>query len=268
MNDLWIKDIMTQKFLNSDLTRLIMLKYFVKDGVLSKRYNKKDTLEYIYRMYSDYENLREINPNIRIRNIHRYGISDIKDYFEMNLEKWKEYSQNNSLIWDERYNYIVNNYDEKEMAEITSRLIDMLSQKYFSLKIGSLKEMNVKQCKDDTKIDEFGISAFRNRVFEDMQYCPLCEEYNIENLVAVHILPSQYITEEQELLDKNNGLLLCRNHAKEYIDGKYWFKENGFVNNISSKNVSDKMHLSLQIRTKKRRSYIKRYEQICRSSNK
>ena len=34
MNDLWIKDIMTQKFLNSDITRLLMIHSMICDGAL------------------------------------------------------------------------------------------------------------------------------------------------------------------------------------------------------------------------------------------
>ena len=42
---------------------------------------------------------------------------------------------------------------------------------------------------EDTDLKYFGQGAFRNHLMEEMQYCVCCDEYNINKLHAVHILP-------------------------------------------------------------------------------
>jgi len=51
-----------------------------------------------------------------------------------------------------------------------------------------------------------------------------------------------------------------------YINKKFYFAENGFIKNISSNNVSSKMHLELNVR-KKRQPYILKYLQYIKEED-
>lgn len=261
MNEKWIKDIMSQKFLNSDITRLIMLRAFVQDKVLKGVYKKTEVLEYIYRVYSDNESIRILNPNVIIRHINRYGVSDIKDILELTIDEWKNNAPNAVLFDDERFIFLRDVDESPEMGILTYQLCDMLNRKYFTEQLKEPKILDLEVCKQDTNIVTFGKSLYRNRVFEDLQYCPLCEESNIEDLYVVHILPAKYCT-DNDLCDKNNGLIMCSDHSKDYISGNFVFKENGFVKNIRSSIVHPAMHLSVSVKTPKRREYIKKRLEI------
>lgn len=259
MNDLWMKDIMTQNFINSDATRLIMLDAFTSKGELLGVYKKSDIMEYIYRVYTDYPEVSKINPDSRIRNIKWYGISDVKHVLDICLNEWKQNAANDTLVFDDRYIYIKDiGNDGRLMCKYTRQMSQMLKKKYFSVDFGSPLDVDVNLCKDDKNIEVFGKSIYRNRVFEDVQYCPLCEEVDTDNLFAVHILDSKYCDNDEELIDKSNGLIMCREHAMDYLDNRFVFKENGFVENISSSIVSEKMHLSICVKSRKRKNYIRR----------
>ena len=263
MNDAWIKDIMTQKFLNSDLSRLIMLRAFTEEEKICDIYRKARILEYMYRVYSDYPQTSIINPDARIRNIHRYGISDIKYILEKALEEWKGYAANDILLFDDRYIYLKDiGDDKKELGKVTRQVCDMLATKYFSIRLLEPMQLDEYECAQDTNTETFGVSLFRNRVFEDIQYCPLCEEVQIDKLRAVHILPAKYCDSSDEFLDKNNGMIFCKEHAEEYLSGKFWFKESGFIKNNGSQIVSEQMHLSIRVKNKKRRKYIMKNEKL------
>ena len=72
----WMQDLMSQKFLSSDVTRLIMIYGLTNSGTLQRANKKTELIEYIYRVYSDYEDTAKANPDIRIKNIKYYGVSD------------------------------------------------------------------------------------------------------------------------------------------------------------------------------------------------
>lgn len=270
MRDLWMQDIMMQKFLDSDSTRIILLYALTSSNEIQPVYKKRNILEYIYRTYSDNSQLASVNPNAKIRNIKRYGLSDIKGILEQALDEWKTYAQNQILFSDDRYIYISieENNDNKALAKYTLQVTKMLQKKYFSMIFDTPHQLDLDVCKKDSDIEKFGKSLYRNRVFEDIQYCPLCEETNIENLVAVHILPAEYCQLDEEIVDKNNGLIMCREHANDYLQKKFVFKENGFVENIGSQIVDNYMHLSLEVKNKKRRTYIKRTYELMHDNQK
>lgn len=261
MNDAWIKDVIAQKFLNSDITRIIVLRAFVQTGVLCGAYKKSTIMEYVYRVFSDYEEIRSIHPDARIRNINRYGITDLKYVLETALKEWQEYAINDVLVHDERYIYLRNIAEnEIELGKYTLQLSNMLLKKYFAIELHEPLTVKTDYCKEDWNLETFGQSLYRNRVFEDIQYCPLCEEVDTNMLRVVHILPACFCEQEEELIDKNNGLILCKYHAKDYVDKKFYFEENGFARNICSSLVSNKMHLAIQIKNRQRREYIRRYK--------
>ena len=169
------------------------------------------------------------------------------------------------MLDDDRFIYIQGIDDELEMGKYTHQIITMFSKKYFGVEIKSPIKLDVNLCREDDNLQIFGKSIYRNRVFEDMQYCPLCEEVDTEQLQVVHIVPARYCLSDEEIFDKNNGLIMCREHAIDYLQGKFHFLENGFVKNINSDIVSEKMHLAISVKTRKRREFLEKY---CRIVNR
>ena len=67
---------------------------------------------------------------------------------------------------------------------------------------------------DDHNLQAFGQGVYRNRILEDMQYCPLCESIDLSDLYCVHIFENSMGASEEDMCDKNNGILLCKRHAE------------------------------------------------------
>lgn len=254
LNNLWIKDIMLQKFIESDYTRIIMLSYFCSQNLMNKVICKKNVLEYIYRVYSDYPEIAKKSNYLKINKINRYGLIDIAFVLEKALSDWDFYQEHNSLTYDDIYIYL-NITESQEVLSITKNVVNMLKKKYCNVFFGEPKEIKLLDFENDNlEISRQGI--FRNRVFEDIQYCPLCEEIVTENLYSVHIIPKTLCSND-ELCDKSNGLVMCKTHMNDYVMGKFYFDERGFVKNISSNVVNEKMHLGLAVRNDCRGYYLK-----------
>lgn len=255
--DLWMQDIMKQKFLNSDITRIILLYGIIKNDCFNKPVNRIIILEYIYRTYADNPDISNVNPDTRIRHIHRYGLHDIKDILSNALKEWDLYAENHCLRFDEINIYVnVPNVEKEKLLLNTKMITQMIQKKYFKFNFHEPYELLIENCINDSDTEVFGKSLYKNRVLEDIQYCPLCEETSTDKLRVVHILPSICCNEEQ-LIDKNNALIMCVEHARDYINGKFYFLENGFVKNINSNIVEEWMHLSIDVKNKERRKYIR-----------
>lgn len=144
---------------------------------------------------------------------------------------------------------------------ITKNISHMFQTKYFIFDYRDPIKLDPNELIDDKNPDVFGKSIYRNRVFEDMQYCQICEETKTSNLFCVHIVPANYCTDE-EITDKNNGLIMCKKHFEDYIDRKFLFKENGFIKLLKPCNINDKTHLSVRVKNIKRRFFLKKYQDI------
>ena len=259
----WMQDLMSQKFLSSDVTRLIMIYGLTNSGTLQRANKKTELIEYIYRVYSDYEDTAKANPDIRIKNIKYYGVSDIRYILDRALNEWMNYAPNGVIQHDERYIYI--NLDSTFLISAvnpTRMVADMFMKKYFAFSFSDPFELSIEECRNDTDMQCFGVGIFRNRVFEDIQYCPLCEETKLSELVAVHLLPAKHCLDDEQLVDKNNGMIFCKEHAHLYLDNKFVFRENGFVKVLKPCGLSEKMHLGISVKNQKRREYLRRMYDI------
>lgn len=262
MDKRWIQDIMSQQFTNGTFvnpTRLIMATCIVSPPV-SKRISKAVVLEYIYRTFADHPEIAERNPNVMIRNICNYGLNDIEDSLEEALYDWCADAKNNILTYDNRWIYFDVDAEDETLEKSTMQVVQMLYKKYFKMEVLRPIDITEEDVKNDTDLVGFGSGIFKRRVLEDIQYCPLCEETRQENLYAVHIFPNKYNTSESKV-DKENGLIFCLEHAQEYIDGRFYFSESGFIKNTMTETVDKRMHLSFAILTKKRKAYLKKYMQ-------
>lgn len=66
-------------------------------------------------------------------------------------------------------------------------------------------------------------TKFKKRAFEDINYCACCEEININNLQAIHL------DFTKELDNPMNSIILCKENARLYYDGKFEFSKTGKI---------------------------------------
>lgn len=252
----FIEDAMSQVFLISNgyynPTRIVILCSFI-DNCFDKEFkiNKNYIKEYIYCYYIVNKEIAKYNPNLAIRFIPKYGINDFDEILDEELKDWDSNSKNHILKFDDEYIYL--GFEINESIANNFKIIgNMLMEKYFNKKFIPPFILGEKELINDETLLPFGKSNFFYLAMEDMQYCPLCENANMDELYAVHILPSKYCTLEEQK-DKNNSMLLCKSHAEDYINKKFYFDKRGFVKNISSSLVNEKMHIDLKLRKKKQR---------------
>lgn len=263
MNQLWFEDMMKQTF-NEEIcfnpTKLIILDYISNNDSLKTVYLLKDIIEYVFETYIDNPDIAEQHPSYIVRKIGTYGIKDINDIVKDALTSWERDATNNILSFSDNYLYL--NMDEKEFEEVgknTQLLCKMLYKKHFKDDIPKPKVLLPEITDmDDKEIEIFGKSLYRNRVLEDIQYCPICEETDINKLVVVHIVNKSMGADQDEILDKNNGLIFCKKHAMAYNQNKIEFNELGFVSKDEVDDVEFGMHLSFAIRNKKRKEFLKK----------
>lgn len=259
----FIEDAMSQIFLVSNgyynPTRIVILFSIIDIGACDNKIKKEDVVEYIYRYYIVNSEIAKHNPNLSIRVIPKYGINDFLEILDQELTDWDSNSKNHILKYDSNYIYI--NFDIDELAKNNIKIIgNMLMEKYFNKKFEYPFSLDDDEIKADEQLLPFGKSNYFYVALEDMQYCPLCENTLIDDLYVVHILPSKYCSTEG-MSDKNNSIILCKNHAEDYVNKKFYFNARGFVQNISSEIVNEKMHLEIGIRRKKQ-EYINKYVDI------
>lgn len=263
MDQRWFEDIMSQTF-HEDIcfnpSKLFLLQFLMLSNSVEKKYMVKDFQRYLYRIYSDNPDVAIKHPSYIIRNIQKYGVSDLCDLATDTLDSWKRDAQNSVLHSNEKA--IVLDIDLQDIEDTvlsTKRLCKMLFKKLYKCippEVDDIKGEVITQ--DDHDIQRFGQGPFRRRVLEDMQYCPICEEIATEKLVCVHIYEKTQGASTAELCDKDNGLIFCIEHAKQFFDRKFVIDELGFIKNIDSKDVEEGAHLSFAIRSGKRKEYLQK----------
>lgn len=92
-------------------------------------------------------------------------------------------------------------------------------------------------------------SEFRKRLLKRYNGCCLCGLSNPELLIASHIQPWS-MSDKNEKVDDNNGLLLCPNHDQLFDKGFITFSDDGEI--IISEKLSEKDRALTNILTTKR----------------
>lgn len=114
---------------------------------------------------------------------------------------------------------------------------------------------------DDRDIDLFGKSSIKKLIFEELQYCPLCENIVYDDLYVTHILFNDETQDDNDSINPNNLLLMCRDEWIDYEKGLFVFDEFGKVVNKGSMLVNNRMRLSQRLLNSERKAYIiKHYE--------
>lgn len=267
MNQMWFEDMMKQTF-NEDIcfnpTKLLILDFISYNNEIKSAYSLKELIEYVYEVYIDNPKIAEQHPSYMIRKIETYGVNDIRIVVEDALGAWIRDAINDILSFSDNYLYLkLDENDRDDIGKNTQRLCKMLYKKHFKGDIPRPRDLLTEIVGlDDKNIELFGKSIYRNRVLEDMQYCPICENTEIENLVVVHILNDSMGADETERTDKNNGLIFCKKHADAYNNREIEFNELGFVSKDEVDDVEFGMHLSFAIRNKNRKYYLKKRQEL------
>lgn len=256
METAFYQDIMLQKFNVGTFynpTRFLMLYVMIKDGSFKRKYPLCDLVSLLFNAYCDNPHISLHHPNVQIRKVPFFGKDTIKNDLMEAISDWYKYAKSDTIQWD-GYNVLFNLDDSQGViARQTERILNVLFKKHFNATYLGITKLNLSLLQNDTDLNIFGISKFRERVFADMQYCPICDDCNIENLYAVHVLPAALCSIEEQLEDVNNGILMCKKHAEMYLNKEFYFDHRGKV--VSKDIELNGTHLPIAL-YKTRKRYI------------
>lgn len=205
-----------------DYSGIALLVFLDENDILkSSSYKINDFTEFLYRFYSDNDDLRKKHYHKMINNIQHYSPFDFQKYVFDTLKYIEEY-----------YDFIECYYDSfsiKDLPENTERNITMVKKliktaviKYLGEKYKNYSSIILK---DECVLDLYDSnSRIFNRALEKSNYCFICNDDNIENLTAVCLLK-----EDDKILDPDNYLILCKKHANMFIEGALEIKRNGYA---------------------------------------
>lgn len=265
MNDKFIKDMMIQNYqLDNyyDPTKIFCILSFIRENEIKKTCTIREISQYVYRYFISNIDIAKDNLNFVVRNISKYGIDDIIPHVVSTLKSWIREQINDSITMNGDYVSInLENYNV-DYASTIKVVCKTLYQKYYKRILAPLVDYSDFSLIDDRNVDKFGQSKLKMLIFEDMQYCPLCEETNKEKLYAVHILFNDESDDISSSYDKNNFLLMCKDEATEYVNGRFYFDEFGRVINNGSIHVNNSMRISQKLLTKTRKYYLKSHSYV------
>lgn len=253
------QDIMLQKFIVGTFynpTRFLMLYAMTKDGRFKNKYAIGEIVSYLFNAYCDNPHIAEHHPDIQIRKVPYFGVDAIKKDLLESIVEWISFAKTDTILWDG--NNIIFNLDDNSgfIAKQVQKILQVLFRKHFNTDFDGVHNLDYSLLHDDTNLKCFGLGKYRERVFADMQYCPLCDDYNINNLYVVHILPATMCTDNSQLDDINNGLIMCQEHATMYLNKQFYFDQRGKV--VSSNIDLNNLRLPIAI-YKPRKKYIDMY---------
>lgn len=262
MNEKWYKDLLVQKFQFDafyDPTKLLIVCSLLNDGVAKKTYTLNEITTSIYRYYVANPDVARHNINIVIRNIHKYGISDIIPHTVAAINQWMREQTYGSFSFAGQVLYWnLESYDN-DVVNRTKQLVNMLFQKYYKIKLNEWNDLTHVSYINDADIEAFGNCALKQRLLEEYQYCPFCEEIDISKLRVVHIVSSSEGITEEEARDSNNTLLMCKDAAMDYMNRLFYIDRFGRVHNTGSLLVSNNMRLGIKLLTNARKEYLERH---------
>lgn len=258
--DNFLQDIHCQQFYDGTLinpSRFFLIAALLQENKLKRIYSKREIETVIYRYYADNPSLASRHPRVEIRNIIKYGISIIKEELCAALEIWQKEASKNFLIGDLNNIYIDidDTMDYSADIDYLWMVLDELFKKTYHIKFPCIPPIEG----IDTDITIFGKGIYRNHLMEEMQYCVCCDEYDSNKLTAIHIVPDDITKNKNDRESIANGLLMCNEHAQEYLHKRFYFNDNGKIINLSSSLVHSNMRLGRGLLTEKRKHYLTWY---------
>ncbi len=184
--------------------------------------------QYIIGWYNNatvYRNLEKVPSDAmefrELKECNTYNIySDDVKLLEIENRKFAIDRMGRNAFWygEEDFNKevieYINNYNEDSnirIAKIESGISDL---------IGDVKEVLISARVNQDK--------FRENLLKRNKHCCLCYVNNNKLLIASHIKPWS-LSDGNEKLDENNGLLLCPNHDKLFDTGMISFDDDGKI---------------------------------------
>ena len=255
------EDIMSQNFAVGTFfnpTRYLMLYGMLSQGKLKQTYSKIDLVNYIFAAYYSNKNLSSHHPKIEVRKIPFFGIDVIYKELDDALFEWVHDARNNILSYDLKNIYLDILEDDGHISAYIEKILKVMFFKNFKSDYKEIESVNVETLMNDKNLECFGKSNYRNLVFADMQYCVLCDDCDFDNLYAVHILNSQETNSIENLSDRYNGLIMCKNHAQQFNNKEILLDDRGRFLFLNKGNQSN-MRLSSKIyQTRKKYIVLKR----------
>ena len=271
MNNKWFQDIMIQKYqLDNyyDPTKILILMAITESGELKERYSISEISKIVYRYYISNIDVAKHNFNITIRNIYKYGVSDIIPVVESSLNQWIKEQKNSSILLSNNFIKLTLDKYDKKTLDLTRKMAKTLFKKYYKVELIKINDYSETINKDDLTIYTLAKSNIKNLIFEDIQFCPITEEIDREKLFVVHLYTKKEGANELDLTSKDNLMLFSEEIALDYVGNKFYFDEFGKVINISSKFVNSKMKLGINYMTNERKKYILKHLQSIKNSSK
>lgn len=248
-----IKNIIFKILDITDLSEFVTKKYYMKfyedDIEIERNINKEGQVQFkivgngkMYGLYKKYEKIIGtkitfkkivILLNFEKNTIFFKSLDNTDDESQFELEKaTQEISQIIEEVKNNKYNIDIDGYIETKLA-VRNNYIQR---------------------------------EFRKKLLETFERkCAICSINKEEILIASHILPYSKCPGVNEMIDCNNGLLLCANHDILFDKGLITFNyKTGNI--IISKQIDKKMYIPLNISekimldkkylTKKRRQFL------------
>lgn len=255
-------ELMKQSFNDSagtNYTPYIIMLYLKENRYYIKNDPLDNLCRFIYRFYADNKDYSKKNSSVLISNITHYYSSDLKQYVIEQLNIWIN-NGNEVLLTDGTF-LMINPYmpvlSDKEILML-DKIIDSLSVRNFKKLISYSTLIEDKILSIDypnLSFEEYcnlvNSTKFKKRAFEDMNYCACCEEINIDNLQAIHL---DFI---KELDNPLNSIVLCKEHAKLYYEGKFRFSKTGkIIIYDESYDLDKRMHLNKKLTISKNKYLI------------
>lgn len=261
--DRFLQDIHAQRFYNGTLinpTRFFILAAILKSGKLPPKKAKREIETIVYRYYADNPLLSARHPRLEIRNIVKYGISVIKEEVKSALETWQSEAEEGFLKVEQTSVCLDIDPEVDYSADVDYlwMVIEEVFKKTYHLDFPSIQPIEG----NDTDLIAFGQGTFRSHLMEEMQYCVCCDEYNVKKLYAVHIVPDEISLDQSSREAIANGLLMCYEHAQEYLHKRFYFSPSGRVINCSSSLIHKNMRLGLKLLSDDRKEYLAIYDRF------
>lgn len=131
----------------------------------------------------------------------------------------------------------------KEWEELTGTKEDYIHD--FEQEMDELKVTSIEETEKEQLIKaRIGQSSFKKALLAAEKKCKLCGVSDEAFLIASHIKPWS-VSNHQERLDVNNGLLLCPNHDRLFDKGFISFLDNGQI--IISERLDDNAKLFMNV---------------------
>lgn len=178
---------------------------------------------------------------VRIWNYYQNHMDELKPQFDEFLENTNEYTLEEAL--EE-----INKIEKVSFDEIKIFTQDAYIKSLVNQRNGKLQKFF-----KDNLLYEFECS------------CPLCGINEKQLLIASHIVPYSKCEKTNDLVNHNNGLLLCSNHDSLFDKGLITFRETGEIkiSKIIKTDLYELLHISesycldKKYLTKERINYLK-----------